>query len=144
MLRTFANTATRRALGRLSFNKVAATGIVQWRPSLIANRHVMVLEEMEMLRDQIEMWSTKNNAVKMIMFDKCEFLFQDEKNATEGCWLENLAMLYDYDLNKVSCRLLISADTYQAFPVRFTIYALLKFIYFGTRWRRRSTSDTNW
>ena len=87
--------------GRVSCSTKAGAGIVQWSPAKIADRSFMVLDEMEILRDQLNTW-IKENSQKMIIFDKCEYMFQDEQSAREGCWLYNLALTYDFDLNKVN------------------------------------------
>jgi len=38
---------------------------------------------------------------RMIIFENCELLFQDLETGTSKCWLENLGVLHDYDLNEI-------------------------------------------
>ena len=86
--------------GRISCSTKANAGIVEWSPVKIADRSCMVLDEMEILRKNLKSWIEEKKQ-KMIIFENCEFLFQDEQSAREGCWLYNLALTYDFDLNKV-------------------------------------------
>lgn len=38
---------------------------------------------------------------RLIIFENCELLFQDMETGSSKCWLENLAVLHDYDLNEI-------------------------------------------
>ena len=55
---------------------------------------------MEALKNQIQQWNDCDKT-NLIVLKNCEYIFQDEENAKENCWLNNLAMLYEFDLNKV-------------------------------------------
>ena len=55
---------------------------------------------MEAMKQQIQKWNDCNET-NMIILKNCEYIFQDEENARENCWLNNLALLYEFDLNKV-------------------------------------------
>lgn len=91
---------SRRPAGRLTFKDTARAGIVEWDPAKIADRSFMIVDEMEALQSKLESWC-KTDPRKLIIFDNCENIFQDEQSAQENCWLHNLALTYDFDLNKV-------------------------------------------
>jgi len=87
-------------VGRFVFTQQAKAGIVDWKATKIPDRSFLVLEEMEAMKQQIQNWNDCNET-NLIVLKNCEYIFQDEENARDNCWLNNLALLYEFDLNKI-------------------------------------------
>lgn len=91
--------STIRNNGRLSMLEKVNTGIITWKPKNMATKTFMIADELENLREQIIKWEQEGR--NLMILENCELIFQDNDSAKRCCWLENLAVSYDYDLNSV-------------------------------------------
>lgn len=95
----FSFRSSARQTARLNLMEKAGAGVVTWKPHKHTPKNPSIFDELNFLCEKLAEWEDQEK--RMIIFENCELLFQDLETGTSKCWLENLGVLHDYDLNEI-------------------------------------------